>query len=62
MAVKWARTVPAFVALPLADQLLLLEEGWKELFILNAAQFQMIVDSAPLLSAAGNQEDWCECL
>ena len=36
-------------------QLLLLEEGWRELFILGAAQWQMSFDSTPLMNAAGRQ-------
>ena len=31
----------------------LLEEGWREIFILSAAQFQMPLDIAPLLANAG---------
>lgn len=53
MSVKWTKNVPAFLGLPFRDQLLLLEEGWRELFILGAAQFQMPVEAAPLLAAAG---------
>ncbi len=59
MSVKWAKNVPAFVGLPFRDQVTLLEEGWRELFVLGAAQFQMPIDAAPLLAAAGkpNQSD-----
>ncbi|CAG5127297.1 unnamed protein product [Candidula unifasciata] len=53
MSVKWVKTLPAFVALPYRDQVLLLEECWRELFVLGAAQFQMPLDARPLLSAAG---------
>ncbi|XP_076445529.1 nuclear receptor subfamily 2 group E member 1-like [Babylonia areolata] len=53
MAVKWAKTVPAFVALPFRDQVVLLEESWRELFVLGAAQFQIPIDAGPLLAAAG---------
>ncbi|PVD27956.1 hypothetical protein C0Q70_10532 [Pomacea canaliculata] len=53
MSVKWAKTVPAFVALPFADQVVLLEESWRELFVLGAAQFQIPIDAGPLLAAAG---------
>lgn len=54
MSVKWAKSVPAFLSLPFRDQVLLLEEGWRELFVLGAAQFQMPIDAGPLLAAAGN--------
>lgn len=39
MNVNWTKSVPAFVSLPLQDQLLLLEESYRELFVLGAAQF-----------------------
>ncbi|XP_072018828.1 nuclear receptor subfamily 2 group E member 1-like [Amphiura filiformis] len=57
MSIKWVKNVPAFVSLPYRDQLLLLEEGWRELFILGAAQWQMAFDSTPLMNAAGLQPD-----
>lgn len=53
MSVKWAKNVPAFLSLPFRDQAMLLEEGWRELFVLGAAQFQMPIDAGPLLAAAG---------
>ena len=53
MSVKWAKTVPAFVTLPFRDQVLLLEESWRELFVLGAAQFQIPVDAGSLMAAAG---------
>ncbi|XP_070191384.1 nuclear receptor subfamily 2 group E member 1-like isoform X2 [Littorina saxatilis] len=53
MAVKWAKTVPAFVALPFRDQVVLLEESWRELFVLGASQFQIPLEAGPLLAAAG---------
>ncbi|KAK3098201.1 hypothetical protein FSP39_017141 [Pinctada imbricata] len=53
MSVKWTKNVPAFLGLPFSDQVLLLEQGWRELFLLGAAQFQMPIDPAPLLTAAG---------
>ncbi|KAF5305464.1 hypothetical protein FQA39_LY01555 [Lamprigera yunnana] len=37
--VTWAKGVPTFISLPIQDQLLLLEESWRELFILGAAQY-----------------------
>ena len=53
MSVKWTKNVPAFVALPPADQARLLHDGWRELFLLGAAQFCMPVDERQLLAAAG---------
>lgn len=53
MNVKWAKNVPSFTGLPLSDQLLLLEESWRELFILGAAQFMLPLELAPLINACG---------
>lgn len=53
MNVKWMKTVTALTVLPMRDQLLLLEEGWRELFVLSAAQFLLPLEVAPLLAAAG---------
>ena len=53
MNIKWVKNVPAFVALPFSDQCSLLREAWRELFVLAAAQFQIPIDPATLLSAAG---------
>ena len=53
MSVKWVKNVPAFLSLPFRDQVTLLEEAWRELFVLGAAQFQMPIDAAPLFAAAG---------
>lgn len=49
MNVKWAKTVPAFVSLPMRDQLLLLEESWREFFVLGAAQFNLPLEMGPKL-------------
>ncbi|XP_045197632.2 nuclear receptor subfamily 2 group E member 1-like [Mercenaria mercenaria] len=53
MSIKWTKNVPAFLGLPYRDQVTLLEESWRELFVLGAAQFQMPIDASTLLSAAG---------
>lgn len=53
MSVKWTKSVPAFVGLPYRDQVLLLEEGWRELFVLGAAQFQLPLEPGPVLASAG---------
>ena len=46
MNVRWAQHVPAFATLPYRDQMLLLEETWRELFVLSAAQFHLPVELA----------------
>ncbi|XP_041463679.1 LOW QUALITY PROTEIN: nuclear receptor subfamily 2 group E member 1-like [Lytechinus variegatus] len=53
MSIKWVKNVPAFISLPYSDQLTLLEEGWRELFILGAAQWQMTIDGPGLMASAG---------
>lgn len=63
MSVKWTKTVPAFVALPFRDQVLLLEESWRELFVLGAAQFQIPLETGPLLASTGEfSEVFRKCL
>ncbi|CAD5120217.1 DgyrCDS8787 [Dimorphilus gyrociliatus] len=52
MSVKWVKNVPAFVGLAFKDQVTLLEEGWRELFVLGAAQFLMPVDPQSLLATS----------
>ncbi|CAG9568583.1 unnamed protein product [Danaus chrysippus] len=46
MAVKWARNLPSFAGLAFRDQVTLLEEGWSELFLLNAVQWCAPLDAA----------------
>ncbi|KAK5649102.1 hypothetical protein RI129_003994 [Pyrocoelia pectoralis] len=46
MAVKWAKNLPSFASLPFRDQVILLEEAWSELFLLNAIQWCMPLDAA----------------
>lgn len=53
MNVKWAKNVPAFTNLPISDQLLLLEQTWRELFVLGAAQFLAPVDLTALVHSSG---------
>lgn len=52
-AVEWARNIPFFPDLQVADQVALLRLSWSELFVLNAAQCSMPLHVAPLLAAAG---------
>ncbi|XP_034244936.1 photoreceptor-specific nuclear receptor, partial [Thrips palmi] len=50
MAVKWAKNLPSFASLPFRDQVILLEESWSELFLLNAVQWCLPLEHAPLFS------------
>ncbi|XP_015752414.1 PREDICTED: photoreceptor-specific nuclear receptor-like [Acropora digitifera] len=57
ISVKWARNIPSFANLPFRDQVILLEEGWRELFIMGAVQWNMPLEVAPLLATAGMHVD-----
>ncbi|KAG6453395.1 hypothetical protein O3G_MSEX008137 [Manduca sexta] len=37
--IKWVKNVPAFAALSEPDRIILLEESWKDLFVIGSAQF-----------------------
>ncbi|KAJ2954159.1 hypothetical protein O0L34_g2387 [Tuta absoluta] len=50
MNVKWAKNVPAFTSLSLSDRLLLLEESWRDLFVVGCAQFLYPMDLKVLLN------------
>ncbi|XP_072157865.1 photoreceptor-specific nuclear receptor [Bemisia tabaci] len=52
MAVKWAKNLPSFASLPFRDQVILLEECWSELFLLNAIQWCLPMDTSPLFNAS----------
>nr|AQN67833.1 hypothetical protein [Leptinotarsa decemlineata] len=56
MNVQWTKSMPSLTSLPFADQLVLLEESWKELFILGAAQFLPITYLAQLIPDSGALE------
>lgn len=47
--VKWARSVPAFIELPMTDQIKLLENSWSEIFILFSFQWNLKIDSTRIL-------------
>lgn len=44
MSVRWVKSVPAFRCLTGGDQRVLLQNGWRELFLLTAAQFSPAFD------------------
>ncbi|XP_065336541.1 photoreceptor-specific nuclear receptor-like isoform X1 [Cloeon dipterum] len=52
MAVKWAKNLPSFASLPFRDQVILLEESWSELFLLNAIQWCLPLEQCALFSVA----------
>ncbi|CAH0558651.1 unnamed protein product [Brassicogethes aeneus] len=49
MNIQWAKTGPSFVTLNKRDQVILLQESWKELFIIGAAQLLVMINFADLL-------------
>lgn len=53
MNVQWTKSIPSFTLLPLSDQLLLLEESWRELFVLGSAQFLPLTELSCLVQACG---------
>ncbi|KAH3892762.1 hypothetical protein DPMN_016890 [Dreissena polymorpha] len=54
MSIKWTKNVPRLPkASPSGTKSTLLEDAWRELFVLGAAQFQMPLDAGALLAAAG---------
>lgn len=56
LSVTWARNVPAFLQLPFRDQIILLEESWRELFIIFAIQWNLPLDSNYLVSPFVSQK------
>lgn len=55
MNVKWAKNVPAFASLSMSDRLILLEESWRELFIIGSAQFLRAADLRVLLDGKNSR-------
>ncbi len=53
MNIRWVKSVPAFVTLPSSDQMILLGESWRELFVLGAAQFALPIEAGILMTALG---------
>ncbi|XP_061396478.1 protein dissatisfaction-like [Musca vetustissima] len=52
MAVRWVKCLMPFQTLSRADQILLLQESWKELFLLNLAQWITPLDLNPIFESA----------
>ncbi|XP_023949164.1 nuclear receptor subfamily 2 group E member 1-like [Bicyclus anynana] len=50
MNVKWAKNDPSFSSLSLFDRLILLEESWRDLFVIGCAQFLYPIDLKVLLN------------
>ncbi|XP_073821269.1 protein dissatisfaction-like, partial [Musca autumnalis] len=52
MAVRWVKCLMPFQTLSRTDQILLLQESWKELFLLNLAQWITPLDLNPIFESA----------
>ncbi|KAI5634274.1 zinc finger, c4 type (two domains) domain-containing protein [Phthorimaea operculella] len=57
MAVKWAKNLPSFASLAFRDQVILIEEAWSELFLLNAIQWCLPLDAACTALFGSDQVD-----
>ncbi|XP_013189090.1 nuclear receptor subfamily 2 group E member 1 [Amyelois transitella] len=57
MNVKWTKNVPAFTSLSLSDRLLLLEESWRDLFVIGCAQFLHPMDLKILADGKSSRVD-----
>ena len=49
-SVKFAKNIPSFKSLPFRDQIILLEESWKDLFILDAMFWSFPLDVSRILA------------
>ncbi|XP_077866556.1 nuclear receptor subfamily 2 group E member 1-like [Saccoglossus kowalevskii] len=52
ITVKWVKHMPSYQILPYRDQLILLEEGWRDLFMLGLSQWSVPMDEKSILSLA----------
>lgn len=57
MVIRWIKSLPTFRTLSKKDQLLLLEDSWKDLFLVNMAQWSVTFElSAPMISAGSSAQ------
>ncbi|KAM3968469.1 nuclear receptor subfamily 2 group E member 1 [Aphomia sociella] len=57
MNVKWTKTVPSFTSLSLSDRLILLEESWRDIFVIGAAQYLYPMNFKILLDGENTRID-----
>nr|ASL70557.1 nuclear receptor [Brachionus calyciflorus] len=57
MSIKWCKSLPSFAALPLRDQIILLEESWPEVFLLCALQISTSMEVNPFLTVNDYAQD-----
>lgn len=56
MAVRWVRCLAPFQTLSKNDQILLLQESWKDLFLMHLAQWSVPWDLSALMSCPQARE------
>ncbi|RWS25403.1 nuclear receptor subfamily 2 group E member 1-like protein, partial [Leptotrombidium deliense] len=55
MVIRWIKSLPTYRTLTKSDQIVLLEDSWKDLFLLNMAQWSVTFDIAsPTIPGAPN--------
>lgn len=42
LSIRWVKSIPSMASLQIADQLSLVAESWRELFVLAASQYQLL--------------------
>ncbi|XP_077977203.1 nuclear receptor subfamily 2 group E member 1-like [Glandiceps talaboti] len=52
ITVKWVKHMPSYQILPYRDQVILLEDGWRDLFVLGLSQWSVPLDEKSLLAFA----------
>ncbi|KXJ14862.1 Photoreceptor-specific nuclear receptor [Exaiptasia diaphana] len=56
-SIRFARNLPCFVKIPFRDQIILLEESWKKLFVLDAAYWALPLEIASFLKVTTSLDD-----
>ena len=56
-SIQFARNLPCFSKTPFRDQVILLEESWKELFLLDAVHWELPLEIAALRTAVTGCQD-----
>lgn len=56
-SIRFARNLACFTRIPFRDQIILLEESWKKLFLLDAAYWALPLEIASLLNVATGTDD-----
>lgn len=49
MVIRWIKSLPTFKTLSKKDQIILLEDAWKDLFLVNMAQWSVSLEASSLL-------------